>query len=287
MFTSVKSKEIQLKKYLEKLIKKYPKFKNQYEKKYNPKLENNKFASYFKNNDSIYQADRILYREYMNYLIGIQNELFDDVIKSSHNKLYYFILLSIFILFILGFLYYVRRLILITREKVFKDMKKIGEIKNPFLSKIVTYTYIIVAILLIEPFISLIYNNSLRISHYIKISIFLKFIFILLMVFYATYINNVKKNNYKLLIFNIIFIIFLNLISAKIELFSKLDQYINTKSKSDFYKLFISYPLFIIYVFLELYSVRKYYINTKYKIKYIIYHSTSFYIWQNISCQKP
>ena len=147
MFTSVKSKEIQLKKYLEKLIKKYPKFKNQYEKKYNPKLENNKFASYFKNNDSIYQADRILYREYMNYLIGIQNELFDDVIKSSHNKFYYFILLSIFILFILGFLYYVRRLILITREKVFKDMKKIGEIKNPFLSKIVTYTYIIVAII--------------------------------------------------------------------------------------------------------------------------------------------
>ena len=269
MFTSVKSKEIQLKKYLEKLIKKYPKFKNQYEKKYNPKLENNKFASYFKNNDSIYQADRILYREYMNYLIGIQNELFDDVIKSSHNKFYYFILLSIFILFILGFLYYVRRLILITREKVFKDMKKIGEIKNPFLSKIVTYTYIIVAILLIEPFISLIYNNSLRISDYIKISIFLKFIFILLMVFYATYINNVKKNNYKLLIFNIIFIIFLNLILAKIELFSKLDQYINTQSKSDFYKLFISYPLFIIYVFLELYSVRKYYINTKYKIKYI------------------
>ena len=43
MFTSVKSKEIQLKKYLEKLIKKYPKFKNQYEKKYNPKLENNNF----------------------------------------------------------------------------------------------------------------------------------------------------------------------------------------------------------------------------------------------------
>ena len=31
MFTSVKSKEIQLKKYLEKLIKKYPELKNQYE----------------------------------------------------------------------------------------------------------------------------------------------------------------------------------------------------------------------------------------------------------------
>ena len=71
-------------------------------KQYNPKLQNNIFASYFKNNDSIYQADKIFYKEYMNYLIGIQNELFDDVVKSSHNKLYYFILLSVFILFSLG-----------------------------------------------------------------------------------------------------------------------------------------------------------------------------------------
>ena len=269
MFTSVKSKEIQLKKYLEKLIKKYPELKNQYETKYNPKLQNNIFASYFKNNDSIYQADKIFYKEYMNYLIGIQNELFDDVVKSSHNKLYYFILLSVFILFILGFLYFVRKLILLTREKVFKDIKKIGESKNPFLSKIVTYTYIIVAILLIEPLMSIIYNNSLRISDYIKISIFLKFIFILLLVFYAIYTNNVKRNNYKLLIFNIIFIIVLNLILTKIELFSKLDQYINTQPKSDFYKVFISYPIFIIYLCLELYSVRNYYITTKYKIRYI------------------
>jgi len=269
MFTSIKSKEIQLKKYLEKLIKKYPKLKIQYEKKYNPKLKNNKFASYFKNNDSIYQAEQIFYNEYMNYLIDIQNELLDDVVKSSHNKLYYFIFFTTFILFILGFLYFVRKLILITREKVFKDMKKLGENKNPFLSKIVTYTYVIVAILLIEPLMSLIYNNSLRISYYIRISIFLKFIFFLFLVILVTYTNKVKRNNYKLLIFNIIFIIALSLISTKIEIFSKLDKYINTQPKSDFYKVYVSYPLFIFYTCLEIYSLRKYYITTKYKIRYI------------------
>jgi len=269
MFTSVKSKEIQLKKYLEKLIKKYPELKNQYETKYNPKLQNNIFASYFENNDSIYQADRIFYKEYMNYLIGIQNELFDDVIKSSHNKLYYLILYSVLILFILGFLYFVRKLILITREKVFKEIQKTGENRNPFLPKIVTYTYAIVAILLIEPLVTLIFNNSLNISDYIRTSIFLKFFFILFLVIYATYMNDTKTNNYKFLIFNIAFIIGLNLISSKKELFSSLDKYINTQPKSDFYKIYFSYPLFIIYAFLEIFSVRNYYLSKKYKIRYI------------------
>ena len=205
----------------------------------------------------------------MNYLIGIQNELFDDVVKSSHNKIYYLILYSVLILFIIGFLYFVRKLILITREKVFKEMEKVGESTNPFLPKIVTYTYAIVAILLIEPLVILIFNNSLNISDYIRSSIFLKFIFILFLVIYATYMNDTKTNNYKFLIFNIAFIIGLNLIASKKELFSRLDKYINTQPKSDFYKVFFSYPLFIIYVFLEIYSVRKYYLSKKYKIKYI------------------
>jgi len=269
MFTSVKSKEIQLKKYLEKLIKKYPVLKNQYEKKYNPKFNNNKYVSYFKNKDSIYQAEPKFYDEYMNYLTGIQDDLFNDVVKSGHNFLYYLILHSIFIIFIIILLYFVRALILLTREKILKDMKKTGESKNPFLSKLIPYTYVLIGILLIEPFMCLIYNNSLRISHYIRISVFLKFIFILVLVFYVTYSHNVKRNNYKLLIFNIAFIIVLNLISSKIELFSNLDKNTYTQPKTDFYKIFISYPLFLIYTCLELYSARKYYITKKYKIRYI------------------
>jgi hypothetical protein len=269
MFTSVKSKEIQLKKYLEKLIKKYPELKNQYENKYNPKFKNNKFVSYFKNNDSIYQAETIFYKEYMNYLIGIQDELFDDVVQSSHNKFYYLILYSVLILFILGFLYFVRKLILMTREKVFKEIEKTRESKNRFLPRIVSYTYVIVAILLIEPFVTLIFNNSLNISDYIRTSIFLKFIFILFLVIYVTFMNGIKKNNYKFLIFIIAIIIFLNLISSKDKLFSSLDKYINTQPKSDFYKVYFSYPLFVIYVFLEIFSVRKYYLSQKYRIKYI------------------
>ena len=269
MFSRVKSKEIQLKKYLEKLVKKYPELKNRYERKYSPKLDNNKFVSYFKNNESIYQAEPKFYDEYMNYLNGIQDDLLNDVVKSGHNILYYLILFSIFIFFTIVFLYFVRVLILLTREKILKEMRKTGESKNPFLSKIIPYTYVLVAILSIEPFMCLIYNNSLRISHYIRISIFLKFIFILLLVITATYTNNVKRNSYKLLIFNIIIILVLNLISAKIDLFQNLDKNTYTQPKEDFYKIFISYPLFIIYTCLELYSARKYYLTKKYKIKYI------------------
>ena len=268
MFTTVKSKEIQLKTYLKKLIKKYPQLKNQYETKYNPKFKN-KFASYFKNNDSIYQAEPIFYKEYMDYLIGIQDELFDDVVKSSHNQLYYLILYSVLILFILGFFYFVRKLILLTREKVFKEIKKIRDGRNQFLPKIVTYTYVIVAILLIEPLVALIYNNSINISDYIRISIFLKFFFVLFLVIYAKYMNKIKTNNYWFLIFNIAFIIGLNLIASIKELFSSLDKYINTQPKSDFYKIYFSYPLFVVYTFLEIYSVRKYYLSKKYKIRYI------------------
>ena len=269
MFTSVKSKEIQIKKYIEKLIKKYPELKSQYERKYNPKLKNNKFVSYFKNNDSIYQAEPKFYDEYMNYLNGIQDELLNDIVKSGHSILYYLILFFVFILFIIVFLYFVRVLLLLTRAKILKEMKKNGENKNPFLSKIIAYTYVLVAILTIEPFMCLIYNNSLRISYYIRISTYLKFIFILLLVIIATITNNIKRNNYKLLIFNIIIILVLNLISAKIELFSNLDKNTYTQSKTDFYKIFISYPLFIIYTCLELYSARKYYLSKKYPIKYI------------------
>ena len=269
MFVSVKSKEIQLKQYLQKLVKKYPELKNQYERKYNKKLNDNKFVSFFKNEDSIYEADKKLYDEYMNYLIKIQDELFSDVIKSGHNTKYYLILYLTLAFFIIGFLYFIRKLILLTREKVFKEMKKEGENRNPFLSKIVTYTYIIVGILLIEPLMSLIYNNSINISYYIRISIFIKFFLVLFLVIIVTFLNNVKKDSYKRLIFNFVFILILNLVATKIELFSSLDKYISTQPRSDFSKIYFSYPLFIVYLFLEFYSDRNYYLSKKYKIRYI------------------
>ena len=114
MFVSVKSKEIQLKKYLEKLVNKYPELKNQYEGKYNKKFNNNQFALFFKNNDSIFEANKTFYDEYMNYLINIQNEIFSDVAKSGHNTKYYLIFYLVLTFFVIGFLYYVRKLILIT-----------------------------------------------------------------------------------------------------------------------------------------------------------------------------
>ena len=53
----MKSKEFQLKQYIEKLVKKYPDLKTQYVEKYETKLKNNKYNSYFKELDDIYKAD--------------------------------------------------------------------------------------------------------------------------------------------------------------------------------------------------------------------------------------
>ena len=270
-FSAVKSKEIQLKKYVEKLIKKYPELKNQYQEKYEQKIKNNKFNSYFKDLDSIYQAEAKFYNDYMNYLIDIQNELLSDVVKSGQNSTYYLIFYLVLISFILLLLYFIRKLIVLTREKVFKEMKKEGDKRNPFLSKLVSYTYIIIIILLIEPLMCLIYNNSTNISHYIRLSIFIKFFSLLFLVIGITYFNSIKRNNYKKLIANIIFIILLNLISTQIELFTSLDKFVNTQKKTDFFKIYLSYPLLIIYGFLEFYSNRNYYFFAfkKCKIRYI------------------
>ena len=47
-FSSIKSKEIQLKKYIEKLYNKYPNLFKKYEIKHNKKLNEHKFFDYFK-----------------------------------------------------------------------------------------------------------------------------------------------------------------------------------------------------------------------------------------------
>ena len=90
-YTSVKSKEIQLIKYIEKFTLKYQKLSNQYKNKYYKKLKNNKFTNYFKNLDSIYKANKKFYDEYMEYLIDIQQKLNNDIIKSGQDFFYYLI----------------------------------------------------------------------------------------------------------------------------------------------------------------------------------------------------
>ena len=269
-FSSVKSKEIQLKQYIEKLIKKYPHLKNKFHEKYEVKLKNNKFNSYFQDFNSIYQVDNIFYDNYMKYLIDIQNKLLNDLVKSGKNKIYYLIFYSILIMLIIGFIYYIRKIIVLTRVKIIKEKRK-GIKKNFFLNKLISYIYILIIILLIDPLICIIYNNSSNISYYINISILIKFLSLLFLVISVTYLNKIKNYNYKKLIFIITFIVFINSILAQIELFSWLDKFINTQKKIDFFKRYLSYPLIIIYGSIELYSNRNYYffqINKSF-IKYI------------------
>ena len=270
-FSTVKSKEFQLKQYVEKLVKKYPDLKAQYAQKYESKLKNNKYNSYFKDLDTIYKVDKSFYDEYRKYLMDIQTELLKDVIKSGQNILYFSVFYSVLALFIFGLLYYLRRLIIITREKISKEMKRVNIFKNPILTKLGNFTYILAFILLIEPIVCLIYNNSINISYYINLSVWIKFfsIFILIIAFMITY--KIKTDNYIKLLFNMGFILIWHLIATKVSLFTTLDKYFFIQERVDFLKRYFTYPLLIIYSFIEFYSQRNYYfiVCKKVKIRYI------------------
>lgn len=269
-YTSVKSKEIQLIKFIEKFTLKYPKLSEQYNDKYVKKLKDNKFTNYFEDLDSVYKADEKFYDEYMNYLIDIQQNLNSDVIKSGQDFIYYLIYIISLILFFIGFIYCIRKLILATREKVLKELKKNEEEKSPLLKKLVKYVYILIPILLLDPIMCLIYINSKEITPIINLSIFIKYIGILVLAILIYFINNLQKNkNYTKFIIILFGIIIIHLIMHKIELFSFLDKTIDTQAKNDFLKKYFSYPLLLAYICLELYSIRNYYINYKYKIRYI------------------
>ena len=268
-FTTVKAKEIQLKKYIEKLGLKYPDLSNQYHSKYDEKLNNHKYNAYFKDMDSIYNTEEKTYDEYMKYIMDIQKDLFKDVVLSGQNTLYFFIFYTALILFFLGLLFFIRRLIVLTRNKVLKEIQKLDINKNPFLSKIVKYTYIFLLILLIEPITCLIFSDSINISDYINIAVFVKFFALLFFVIIITWLNNIKEKNYVKLIVIIILIIIIHLIMMKIELYSTIDKYVNTQKGSDFVKIYLSYPITFIYLCLEIYSYRNYYLIHKYRIRYI------------------
>lgn len=269
-YTRVKSKEIQLIKYLEKLTLKYPKLSNQYNEKYTKKLKNNSFTDYFVDMDSIYKATDKFYDEYMKYLIDIQQNINNDIIISGQNFIYYLVYTMSLSLILFGFFYCIKRLIFSTREKVLIETEKNKEEKIPFLNKLVRYVYILIPIILAEPIMCLLFNNSKEISPIINLSIFIKYIGLLVFTIIIYLINNLKGNkNYKHFIFVLVFIIILHLIMHKIKFFLFLDKFIDNKDKDELLKKYFSYPLLLAYIFLELFSNRDYYIFYKYRFRYI------------------
>ena len=85
------------------------------------------------------------------------------------------------------------------------------------------------------------------------------------------FLLNEHKNNpkYKKIMIIIDSIIILHLIMDKIELFSFLDKYINTKYRNYILKKYFCYPFLFIYFSLEFYYIRNYYMHNKYNIRYI------------------
>ena len=282
-FSSIKSKEVQLRKYIEKLCNKYPELKNKYYEKYNGKLKNHKFNEYFKDEDSINKAPDNIFDEYRDYIMEIQDNLLNEVIKSSQSTAYYLIFYFSLISFISAFLYQIRKVVLITKNIIIKELtneetnSQISlsqeENKNEkiLISKLVKYILIIVIISLLDPIICLIFHNTNNISPYINASAFLKYISYLILVIVVAYIYNFSRNkNYKKIIYIIIIIILMHLFMCYIELYSFIDKNINNQTKSDILKIYISYPLFVIYAGYEFYYHRNYFlfISKKVKIKY-------------------
>ena len=280
-FTSIKSKEIQLKKYIEKLNNKYQKLFKKYYIKYNKKLNGHKFFDYFKYLNSINQTEDKIFDEYRDYIMNVQKELFSDAIKASHNKMYNIIFYISSFLFIGGFIYYFRKLIILTKNKIskinlkyLKTEKQIDSNTKPKnnqyesinLNELVKYVIIIFILLISDSIICLIFHRSLNISTFINFAIFFKYIGLLL-IMVITCINNSKsKNHLKKVIYILLFIIILHLIMNYIEIYTYLEKNINNDSKSSFIKFYLSYPILFLYAAIELYSIKNYYF---FKIRYV------------------
>ena len=95
---------------------------------------------------------------------------------------------------------------------------------------------------------------------------FFKYIGILIITI-INFINNFQhKNNFKRVIFILLFIIILHLIIDYIEIYTYLEKNVNNDSKSSFIKFYLSYPILFLYAVIELYSIRNYYF---FKIRYV------------------
>ena len=282
-FVSVKSKEIQLKKYLEKLGEKYPNLNEKYHNKYYNKLNNNKYSAKITNENEIYEIDEKFYEDYMDYLLKIQNEIFGDVIDSGKSLSFTIIFYLIFICLLVALYYNVKKIIMLTKKKL--DKYQPLNYNNININKCI---FILVGILLIDVIMCVIFNKSSNISSILDVGIFLKYvallIFMITVYFFEKNIKNYK--DYRKVIFIISVIIIVHFFMYKIEFLVLFDSKINTQSKSDFIKIFICYPLLLFYACLELLNNRNYYIFPKYKIKYIyllipylIYLSYNFLIF--------
>ena len=270
-FTSVKSKEIQIKQYIEKLYIKYQGLNRKYKNQYYNKLEKNEYTEYFKNEDSIYKASDEFYEKYMNYLINIQKDLNEKVKQLGQSIKYYLILYSVIFFFIIMFYYDLKNIIVLTRKKFYRLIMNQSKGKRTIILKdSLLYIYILLPILFIDIIILLMCQNSKFISNIINIAVFIKLLFLLLFLAIIYYLNRKKNEIYKLkkIILILFVIIVVNFIMHKIKFFSYIDRNVNTQKKMDLFK-YISYPLILIYSIFELYSNKNYYLSEKYNIKYI------------------
>ena len=269
-FTSAKSKEIQLKMYIEKLYKKYQKLDNHFKEIYYTKLEKNKFSLFFKSIKSIYEADDEFYEKYMEFLIDLQTNLNNDVKKLGQSTIYYLVFNCIILFFCSIFFYTIKNIISLTKKKCFKIFLIQNLSEKIILKDTFKYILMILPILFIDDLMLVIFMNSSYISEVINISVFIKIFFILFFLFIIYFINKNKNkiNKLRKIIFIIIIIILIHYIMDKIKFFSILDRNVDTQKKLYLCK-YISYFLILTYSCFELYFNKNYYISKKYNIRYI------------------
>ena len=240
-----KSKEFQLRSFMEKYLEKYPTNKNLFDKIIT-KLNN---SEYVKNIDkSLYDED---YKEkYYEFLKEIQKDILNEAYNSQKDG-FQRIFITIIFLFMICFIIY----------NISNFYKKYFEKQNYNFSNIM-FIFFMLFFLNFENFFIVFYNNDslyilskYRIINYILIAIFLMFVIIK------------EKINYKDNLFyyflHIILIIISSYFIKKYDLFIQMKKFFNYKPYNKIVDLTISIPLSFVLTNITIFQFKSYYFKNK------------------------
>ena len=255
-YTSMKSKEIQLKYYIKHLLSKYPSMKKTLDK-YDQLLQHNEYNERLITLDDVEQyANREMYNKYISYLENLQYDITTEIAKSK-NSIWFLLIYYIIELCLIIAIYYQCKQIYV----IINDNNSHNIIDNSILM-----FCLILSLLFIEVFICYVFKSQ-PLYKMLNISRILSFVFIAIVcvVFIFKY-NQINKRHISLIIISCIFAL-ISFVMLYTELFINMKIYFNTYAKSITFNFCLNYPLAIIYIIYELYQCKNYYFDMKLRFK--------------------
>ena len=252
-YTSMKSKEIQLKYYIKQLLHKYPSMKKNLDGYYQ-QLQHNEYNERLNTLDDVEQyANREMYNNYISYLENLQYNITNEIAKSKNSIWFLLIYYIIEICLIIGIYYQCKQINVIMSDDNAKSnsMLMFG---------------LILSLLFIEVFICFLFKSQ-PLYKMLNISRILSFLFIGIasVVFIIKY-EQINKRHINLIVVSCIFAL-ISFVMLYNELFINMKIYFNTYTKSITFNFCLNYPLAIIYIIYELFQCRKYYFDIKLRFK--------------------